>query len=140
MGGCPAAGRSNKKASTTPPPSLRRRRPARSQGGGGGAASPRPRRRRSSSWWRAMERRVPGGERWRSDFFLPRPRTTDGERAKDGLAAKYVTGRRTTRGNGVSTRGFVLVKLRERGRNFPSPKRSGVNIRSCWREVFSNLS
>ncbi|XP_066392707.1 uncharacterized protein [Miscanthus floridulus] len=35
------------------------------------------------------------------------------------------------RGNGVSERGFVRVKLRGRGRNLPSPKRLGVNIRSC---------
>jgi hypothetical protein len=63
------------------------------------------------SWWRAMERRVLGGERRRSDFFLPRPRTTDGERVKDGLVAKYGAGRRTTCGNGVSMRGFVCVKF-----------------------------
>ena len=38
--------------------------------------------------------------------------------------------RRRTPWNGVSARGFVRVKLRGRGRNFPSPKRLGVNIRS----------
>ena len=31
---------------------------------------------------------------------------------------------------------FVCVKLRGRGRNFPSPKRLGVNIKSCWRGFF----
>jgi len=38
--------------------------------------------------------------------------------------------------HGVSARGFVRVKLRGRGRNFPSPKRLGVNISSCWRVFF----
>jgi len=36
----------------------------------------------------------------------------------------------------ASARGFVRVKLRGRGRNFPSSKRLGVNIRSCWRWFF----
>jgi hypothetical protein len=44
------------------------------------------------------------------------------------------------RGNVVSARGFVRVKLRGRGRNFPSPKRLGVNIRSCWRWFILHLS
>ena len=44
------------------------------------------------------------------------------------------------RGNGVSTRGFVRVKLRGRGRNFSSPKRLGVNIMSCWEGGFPHLS
>ena len=44
------------------------------------------------------------------------------------------------RGNGVSVRGFVRLKLRERGMNFSSPKRLGVNIKSCWRGVFLYLS
>jgi len=42
--------------------------------------------------------------------------------------------------HGVSARDFVRVKLRGRGRNFPSPKRLGVNIRSCWRGFFPHLS
>jgi hypothetical protein len=59
------------------------------------------------------------------------------EGGKEGGAAKEGPGRRTPRGKGNSAHGFVRVKLRRRGRNFPSSKRLGVSIRSCWRGVFS---
>jgi len=69
----------------------------------------------------------------------PRPWTTlPSRRASPTSSASSTTPPPATSAmsNGVSERGFVRVKLRGRGRNFPSPKRLGVNIRSCWRGFF----
>jgi hypothetical protein len=59
------------------------------------------------------------------------------ERGKEGAVAKEGAGRTPCGRNAVSARGFVRAKLRGGRGNFPSPKILGVDIRSCWRGVFS---